>query len=145
MPPGVIIPELVYDDLDAAVAWLCNMFGFTERLRIGKHRSQLVFGGAAIVAVARRKRDASKSPDSTPQEPPQREATHSIMVQVEDVNQHYEYVKLCGGKITNPPTDYSYGERQYTVEDTEGRLWTFSQSIADIDPGEWGGVMPHNH
>ena len=145
MPPGVIIPELVYDDLDAAVTWLCNTFGFTERLRIGNHRSQLVFGEAAIVAVARRTKDTPASPGSIRSESPRSEKTHSMMVQVEDVDRHYEHVKQCGGKITNPPTDYPYGERQYTVEDIAGRTWTFSQSIADIDPREWGGVVPHNH
>jgi hypothetical protein len=30
MPPGTIIPELVYDDLAAAVAWLCTAFGFKD-------------------------------------------------------------------------------------------------------------------
>jgi hypothetical protein len=28
MPPGTIIPELVYGDLATAVAWLCTTFGF---------------------------------------------------------------------------------------------------------------------
>jgi hypothetical protein len=30
MPPGTLIPELVYPDLAAAVAWLCSRFGFVE-------------------------------------------------------------------------------------------------------------------
>jgi hypothetical protein len=47
MPPRTIISELVYGDLAAAVAWLCTTFGFKERLRIGNHRSQLVFGAAS--------------------------------------------------------------------------------------------------
>ena len=46
MPPGTIIPELVYPDLGEAVAWLCSAFGFSERLRIGSHRCQLRFGDA---------------------------------------------------------------------------------------------------
>jgi uncharacterized glyoxalase superfamily protein PhnB len=41
MPPGVVIPELAYADIPAAVEWLCQAFGFTERLRIGNHRVQL--------------------------------------------------------------------------------------------------------
>ena len=28
MPPGKIIPLLVYDDLEAAVGWLCSVLGF---------------------------------------------------------------------------------------------------------------------
>ena len=52
MPPGTIIPELIYGDLDAAVDWLCKTFGFKERLRIPSHRSQLVLGDASVIAVA---------------------------------------------------------------------------------------------
>jgi len=41
----------------------------------------------------------------------------------------------------SPPTDYPYGERQYSVEDIGGHLWTFSQTIADVDPNVWGGIL----
>jgi hypothetical protein len=52
MPPGTIIVELVYEDVATAATWLCQTFGFRERLRIGQHRSQLVLGEAAIVVMA---------------------------------------------------------------------------------------------
>jgi hypothetical protein len=41
----------------------------------------------------------------------------------------------------SPPTDYRYGERQYTAKDVGGHRWTFSQSIADVDPADWGGEL----
>jgi hypothetical protein len=50
MPPGIIIPELVYEDLDKAVAWLCQAFGFKERLHFRSHRCQLVLGEASLIA-----------------------------------------------------------------------------------------------
>ncbi len=31
MPPGGIIPELPYDDVRSAAAWLSQAFGFKER------------------------------------------------------------------------------------------------------------------
>jgi len=37
------------------------------------------------------------------------------------------------------PADYPYGERQYTAEDLAGHVWTFSLSINDVAPEEWGG------
>ena len=49
MPPGAIIPELPYPDVRAAAEWLCRTFGFVERLQIGNHRAQLVFGGGSVV------------------------------------------------------------------------------------------------
>jgi uncharacterized glyoxalase superfamily protein PhnB len=130
MPPGTIIPELVYADIGAAVVWLCQTFGFKERLRIGNHRAQLVFGEASIVVVG-----------GGGQASPSTEMTHSLMVRVQDVDEHYAHASQCGARIINPPTDYPYGERQYSVEDLAGRCWTFSQSIADVDPGEWGGRL----
>ena len=71
----------------------------------------------------------------------QAERSHSLMVCVEDVDHHYAHAAQSGARIIAPPTDFPYGERQYTVEDLAGRRWTFSQSIADVDPQEWGGVL----
>ena len=39
------------------------------------------------------------------------------------------------------PRTTPYGERQYTAEDPGGHHWTFSQSIADVDPASWGGTL----
>lgn len=126
MPAAVIIPELPYPDVREAVAWLCRTFGFTERLRIGNHRAQLSFGEGSLVV-------AQKSAHSNP--------SFSVMVRVNEIDRHYEAVKESGAQIIAVPTDYPYGERQYTVEDPGGHRWTFSQTIADIDPKTWGGIL----
>jgi|GEM_PF-2851740 hypothetical protein len=39
-----------------------------------------------------------------------------------------------GAVILRPAQDYAYGERQYSAN-----VWTFTQSIADVRPEEWGG------
>src|SRR3989475_12471029 len=52
MPSSTVIPVLVYPDVTEAVDWLCSTFGFTERLRIGSHRSQLTVGDGSIVVAA---------------------------------------------------------------------------------------------
>jgi uncharacterized glyoxalase superfamily protein PhnB len=124
MPPGVIIPELPYDDVNIAARWLCQTFGFKERLRIGDHRCQLTFGESSIVVIERKVSGVS-----------------SIMVHVDDIDSHYARTKQSGARIINPPTDYPFGERQYTVEDIGGHRWTFSQTIADVDPATWGGLL----
>lgn len=124
MPPGVIIPELPYDNVPAAATWICRTFGFRERLRIGNHRFQLTLGDNSIVVIER------KAPGSS-----------SLMVQVDKIDDHYERVKASGARVISPPTDYPFGERQYSVEDIGGHRWTFSQSIADVDPKDWGGEL----
>ena len=126
MPSAVIIPELPYPDVREAVEWLCLTFGFVERLWIGNHRAQLSFGEGSLVLTHRS--------DGT-------NAAFNIMVRVDDIDNHYEHAKASGAQITSPPIDYPYGERQYTVEDPGGHRWTFSQTIADIDPKTWGGIL----
>ncbi|MCI0713395.1 MAG: VOC family protein [Chloroflexi bacterium] len=129
MPPGIIIPVLAYPDINRAVKWLCETFGFKERLRIGNHRVQLTFGDASVVVIG----GASQTvPDGTSCE---------LMVVVADVDGHYAHVKESGANIVNPPETYPFGERQYTVEDLAGRHWTFTQSVANVAPEEWSGVM----
>jgi len=126
MPSSLIIPELSYPEVREAVDWLCRTFGFRERLRIGNHRAQLSFGEGSLIVTQRS--DGS-------------DAAFSVMVRVADVDAHYEQVKRSGAQIISPPTDYPYGERQYTVQDPGGHRWTFSQTIADVDPQTWGGIL----
>ena len=142
MPPGRIIPELVYADVGAAVEWLCDVFGFSERLRIGNHRSQLCWGGESIIVVGLTVSEGGDSRGVTEFRPLQPgQVSHSVMVRVENVDWHYEHTQGRGARILNPPETYPFGERQYTVEDLGGHRWTFTQSVADVSPEEWGGKL----
>jgi len=132
IPPVTVIPELAYPDVGAAADWLRDVFGFSVRLRIANHRIQMNVGDGAIVVVERptERESASRSPDSW----------HSVMVRVDDVNAHHTRASGRGARIVRPPTDYPFGERQYTAQDLGGHTWTFTQSIADVDPASWGGI-----
>ena len=68
-------------------------------------------------------------------------AAASLMVRVEDVDAHCARARAAGATILSEPTSYPYGERQYTAEDRDGHRWTFSQTVADIDPASWGGTL----
>ena len=133
-PPSSVVPVLAYADVNSAADWLCEAFGFKVRLRIGDHRVQMHFGGSAIVAVGGgRPTDGDGSYDASP-------PTHSLLVRVDDADRHHEQARRAGARVINQPTDYPYGERQYTAEDIGGHRWTFTQSIADIDPASWGAT-----
>jgi uncharacterized glyoxalase superfamily protein PhnB len=67
--------------------------------------------------------------------------THSVIVRVEDVHAHCERARAHGARILMEPVDFEYGERQYTAEDPAGHQWTFSETLADVAPEEWGGVL----
>jgi uncharacterized glyoxalase superfamily protein PhnB len=131
VPAASVIPELGYDDVVEASDWLCNVFGFTQRLRIGNHRVQLVFGEGALIVIER---------DKTPGDRPDA-LTHAVLVRVDDADRHHERSVKGGARILQPPTDFPYGERQYNAEDLGGHRWTFSESIADVDPASWGGTL----
>ena len=130
IPNSSVIPELAYADVFEASEWLCHAFGFRTRLRIGDHRAQLVFGNGAVIVI-------ELSAGGVPGEA----LTHAVLVRVEDIDRHHQHAAECGARILNPPTDYPYGERQYSAEDPGGHHWTFSQSIADVDPASWGGTL----
>ena len=69
------------------------------------------------------------------------DSAHSVLVRVENVDHHYEKPLAEGVRIIRPPQTYPFGERQYTAEDFGGHVWTFSQTIDDIDPASWGGIL----
>jgi uncharacterized glyoxalase superfamily protein PhnB len=134
MPAADVIPVLGYPDVAKAAAWLCDAFAFTVRLRIADHRVQLNVGGGAVVVAKAAGGRSGPAQDGAGDVP------HSVMVRVSDVDGHSERSSRHGARILQPPADYPYGERQYTVEDPGGHRWTFSEAIADVAPEEWGGV-----
>jgi uncharacterized glyoxalase superfamily protein PhnB len=123
MPQATVIPVLACPDVTAAAEWLCEAFGFTVRLRIGDHRVQLNVGeGGAVVLAAGSAGGGS-----------------CVMVRVVDADGHCARASAAGANVLQAPASYPYGERQYSVEDPCGNHWTFSQSVADVDPLSWGG------
>ena len=131
IPPAPVIPVLVYPDVRAAVAWLQGAFGFEERVRIGEaHRSQMAAGDGAVILGD--VRGARRPPRAG-------EETHAVMVRVEDARAHCERARAYGATTLTEPTDFEYGERQYAAEDLAGHHWTFSETLRDAAPAEWGG------
>ncbi len=132
IPQATVIPVLIYPDVREAVDWLCTAFGFVEHLFIGEnHRAQLGFGdGGLIIGDVRG--------DRRPPRPG--ESTSAVMVRVEDARAHCEHARAHGARVDEDPIDYAYGERQYHAEDPWGHRWTFSQTLADVAPEEWGGT-----
>jgi uncharacterized glyoxalase superfamily protein PhnB len=131
MPSAMIIPVLEYPDVHAAVKWLTDAFEFEVRLLIGDHRAQLQFGSGAIV-VAKSEGEGSVLGQG-----------HSVMVRVDRIEAHMSRAVQHGARIVQDLADFPYGERQYTCCDLADHRWTFSQTIASVDPADWGGTpMP---
>jgi uncharacterized glyoxalase superfamily protein PhnB len=144
MPSATVVPILVYEDVAEAAEWLCDAFGFTERVRFGDHRVQLSVGDGAVVVTERRVPQGAGA-DPVVLRPPRRgEVSHTVMVRVEDVDAHFQHARQSGARILQHPKDHPYGERQYAAEDLAGHRWSFSQSIADVAPEQWGAELPES-
>lgn len=131
IPAPTVIPVLSYPDVRGAVAWLATAFGFIERVRIGEnHRAQLSVGdGAVIIADTGGNR---RPPDPTV-------VTHSVTVRTDNVQAQRDRALREGARIVMDLSEFPFGERQCTVQDPWGHQWTFSQTISDVAPEEWGG------
>lgn len=130
IPAAIVIPVLAYPDVNEAAAWLCDVFGFSVRLRIGSHRVQLNVGEGAVIVREMRPNEAKERLGEG----------QSVTIRVEDTDAHCKRARLHGARITQDPITHAYGERQYNAVDYAGHSWTFSQSVADVHPEEWGGT-----
>jgi uncharacterized glyoxalase superfamily protein PhnB len=134
-PTATVVPVLVYEDVRAAIAWLCGAFGFEERLRHGRDgrvtHAQLAIADAAVML------GAQGGEFRAPHAP---EVSQYVLVHVEDVDRHFERAQQFGARIRRPLSDQPFGERQYTAEDPAGHRWTFSQHVADVAPEDWGAT-----
>lgn len=129
IPRATVIPVLAYADVNQAAAWLGEAFGFKVRLRIGSHRVQLNVGEGAVIVRELRPGETDTVPGGG----------FSVTVRVEDADAHCNRARAHGARITQEPVTHPYGERQYNAVDFAGYAWTFSQSVADVHPQDWGG------
>ncbi len=127
IPPADVIPVLRVDDVRGAARWLVDALGFRERLRIADHRVQLVYGDGALVLAETRHATA--------------EPAASIMLRVANLDDAFARAIERGAATVHAPEDHPYGERQATVRAPFGHVFTLSQSLADVDPAEWGGEL----
>ena len=126
-----ITPYLFYEDVSAALEWLSNAFGFSERMRmpgpegIVVHAEMELADGVIMMG--------HPGPDYTS---PAREGhVHQLQyVYVDDVDKHFEQARAAGARIIDEPEDQFYGDRRYTVEDLEGHQWNFAQRVRDVAP-----------
>ncbi len=132
VPDASLIPVRSYPDLGAAVTWLRDALGFTERLRIHGHRVQFSVGNGAMVAA---EWDQAAAP-ATGGRPPA-----TLMIRVADIDLTYQRAIAMGATGVTPPADHPYGERQAVLRDPAGHSWTLTQTIADVDPSQWGGEL----
>ena len=135
VPTNTVLPHVTYGDVEEAIAWLNNAFGFVEHYRYGDPVSgaQMSAGGAWIMLEkARAQRATPKQLGS---------GTQSLTVFIEDIEAHFERAKSVGVKLLEDLHETEYGELQYAAEDLDGHHWLFSRHAHDVSPDQWGAMV----
>ena len=123
-----VIPTLRYDDAAAAIAWLCEAFGFEKHLVVPGEggaivHAQLVFGNGMVMLGSVR---ASEFDDLHRQPSALGGAvSQSPYIVVDDVDGHYARAVAAGAEVVMELRDEEYGGRDYSCRDPEGHLWNF--------------------
>jgi uncharacterized glyoxalase superfamily protein PhnB len=124
---ATVIPALQYQDVPAAIEFLCRAFGFEKSaVYEGEGGSiahaQLTLGNGMIMLGSAKETDYGKLLVRP------RDAggvTMSVYVVVEDADAHFARAKAAGAEIAREPVTQDYGGRDYTCKDPEGNVWTF--------------------
>ncbi len=124
-----VTPYLLYEDLDAALRWLAQAFGFRERLRHpgpdGKARHAEMSVGEDGLVFMGQPGPGYRNPKHLGQ------PTQSVYVRVAEIDHHFERAVQAGAIVLERPADQPYGDRRYGVEDPEGHRWYFAEAIAE--------------
>ena len=121
-----VTPYLLYEDGEAAIAFLTEAFGFGQIVRQvgaagGLHAELEVSPGGEHVYLGQ--------PPSGYRNPRTIGRTSLLYVLVDDVDAHHERAVQAGVEITEEPNDLPFGHRRYSCRDPQGHEWTFAQVI----------------
>jgi uncharacterized glyoxalase superfamily protein PhnB len=116
-----LYPRLAYEDVDAAVEWLCRVFGFKESSR-KENLVWLAFGDNWVML---------STPIAGLKSPRQLGGTTSkVNVYVDDVDAHHGRAVAEGATVERPLETMPWNERRYEAFDLEGHWWHFAQRLA---------------
>ena len=125
-----VFPYLAYEDADAAIEWLCRVFGF-ERVDVqtipdGRVvHAALSLEGAQVMLASLFEGGGYCSASALGE-------LHShVLIHVDDVDAHFQQAEAAGAAIRYGPVDQPWGARLYEATDLEGHRWAFMQPRSD--------------
>jgi uncharacterized glyoxalase superfamily protein PhnB len=120
-----IFPALRYRDAPAALEWLKQAFGATEKAvhrgEDGSIQHAELLLGDGIVMFGQHSDGGwlgGNAPDALA-------STVSLYVVVPDPDAHHARAAAAGARIVRALEDMPYGSREYSARDIEGNLWSF--------------------
>jgi PhnB protein len=131
-----VIPYLAYEDAPGAIDFLCNAFGFEERMRLPMPdgrigHAELGLGDNVLMLASAYEEMGLQSPRHLPA------VCAQMLCYVDDVDAHHQRAKAAGATIAMEPADQFYGDRLYRAIDPEGHRWLFATHMRDVPPEEW--------
>jgi uncharacterized glyoxalase superfamily protein PhnB len=132
-----IIPMLSYENGVAAITWLCDVFGFTEKTRWLDDSGRLTHGeitmGDSMIMLATPTLDY-QSPAIIRKNYPELAKMYQVpciingvLVYVADIETHFKNAKAKGAIILSEIETGGPGTR-YRAEDLEGQRWMFMEN-----------------
>ena len=94
-PRATVVPILVYEDVEKAIDWLCDTFGFTERVRAAGPGGNVSHAQLAIVegtVILGRQGGEFRPPRAD-------EVSQYVVVHVENVDKHFEHARTGTGSV----------------------------------------------
>lgn len=130
-----ITPYLIIDGADRAIDFYCQVFGFTERVRMGGPEGRIGHAeltlGAGLVMLADAFPDMGiLAPNQTGGSPV------TISVYVEDVDAVFDKAVALGAKALRPVENQFYGDRSGQFDDPFGHRWSVASHVEDVSAEE---------
>jgi uncharacterized glyoxalase superfamily protein PhnB len=127
-----IVPQLPYQDIAAAIAFLERAFGFREiptaRLVMpnGVVGHSMVEFSDSIIGIGTQGAHGAFSPKTAGS------ASHYISVYIDDIDAHYQRAREAGAQIASALHDHRTDYRAYEALDLEGHRWRFVQWLREV-------------
>ena len=127
-----IVPQVPYQDVAAALAFLERAFGFREiqtaRLvnKDGVIGHSLVEFGDSMIGIGTQGAHGAFSPKAAGT------ASQYISVYIDDIEAHYQRALAAGAQIDHAPHSHRSDYRAYEALDLEGHRWRFVQWLQDV-------------
>ena len=125
------IPTLAYKDAKRAIKWLCDAFGFEEKViyesEDGKvTHAELTYKGNMIMLGSSDSGTPFSKLIKHPEEIGGYETqSNYIIIDEDEIESHYDKARNHGAKMAMELTAQDYGGKDYTCYDLEGHLWSF--------------------
>lgn len=115
-----IYPTLRYADAKAAIRFLVDAFGFTEKSVMENRdgtiaHAELAWPSGGLIMLGERR--GGSDPFDTG-----RVVTYLAL---DDPDAHHARAVRAGAEIVQELTDQDYGSREYAARDSEGNVWSF--------------------